>query len=354
MKVDLARIRVGPGSMVRDAMTRMQDNGLGIALVLDEGGRLIATITDGDVRTAVLRDLSLDSPIEAILAQQRALGHEPPVVAQIGAPDGQLLELMRARGIRHVPLVDAGGRVCDLALLSDLTADGPVARAVVMAGGAGTRLRPLTDDLPKPMLPMGDRPIMEHIVRQLREAGIQRLAVTTHYKPEAIVSHFGSGERFGMDIEYLPEDEPLGTAGAIGRMEGDAPILVINGDIVTRLDFRQLVAYHQDEHADMTVGVRVLDLRVEYGVVETDGNVVLAVNEKPRLRLLVNAGIYFLEPAVRSFIPAGRRYDMTELIARLIAEGRRVISFPIHEYWLDVGRPGDYRRAIAELSADGR
>jgi NDP-sugar pyrophosphorylase family protein len=222
--------------------------------------------------------------------------------------------------------------------------------AVIMAGGYGTRLRPLTDDMPKPMLPVGDRPLLERTVRRLREAGIQDVRVTTHYLGDRIASHFGDGKAFGVDITYLNEDRPLGTAGALALVNRPAgPLLVMNGDILTNLNFHALLAFHREHRADATVAVRKYDLTVPYGVVECEGTQVKALQEKPTERFLVNAGIYLLEPTVLGCIPPGERFDMTELIQVLLQQGRTVVSFPIVEYWLDIGRAEDYERAQSDV-----
>jgi NDP-sugar pyrophosphorylase family protein len=218
-----------------------------------------------------------------------------------------------------------------------------------MAGGLGTRLRPLTDDTPKPMLPVGGRPLMEHIIGQLRESGIRRVNITTHYRHDKIAEHFGDGDGFGVEIEYVSEERPLGTAGALSLLAACAePLLVVNGDILTRVDFRAMLGFHRRQEAAFTVGVRRFAVDVPYGIVETEGPEVREITEKPRFEFLVNAGIYLLEPEIVRLIPVDTRFEMNDLIGLAIAEGRRVVNFPIVEYWLDIGRPGDYAQAQAD------
>jgi NDP-sugar pyrophosphorylase family protein len=220
---------------------------------------------------------------------------------------------------------------------------------MVMAGGEGTRLRPLTDSVPKSMLPVGDRPLLELIVRQLGQAGIRRVNLATHYKADQIERHFGDGSEFSVDIQYVNEHQPLGTAGAIGLLSAShEPLLVVNGDILTQVDFAAMLEFHRAHNADMTVAVRPSEFHVPYGVVETSGVDITSLSEKPVMRYFVNAGIYLLNPEVCEWVPSGQRYDMPDLIGALIANRRRVISFPIHEYWRDIGQTADYRQAVAD------
>jgi NDP-sugar pyrophosphorylase family protein len=204
------------------------------------------------------------------------------------------------------------------------------------------------------MLTLGDRPLLELTIERLRNAGIKRMNVTTHYLPEVISNHFGDGTAFDVEISYVEEDRPLGTAGGLKLLEAsNETLLVINGDIITEVDFRAMLAYHRDHGADVTVGVRQFELQVPYGVIECDGMRVRRVQEKPLLNFLVNAGIYLLEPTVYRYIPEGHRFDMTDLIERLVEKGRHVVSFPIVEYWLDIGQKADYERA-QEYVRNGR
>ena len=337
---------VSPSQAIRECLLVLDKRGEGIVLAVDSERRLLGTITDGDVRRALLADLDLDSPAQVLL-DRRDSARAAPLSASVGMPNDELLALMDASTLRHIPLVDDHGRVVDIALLRNLAKprDLPVS-AVVMAGGYGTRLRPLTEGLPKPMMPVDGRPIMERILEQLRDAGVRRVSITTHYKKEMISEHFGDGQDFGVDISYVEEDEPLGTAGALGLVESTTePLLVINGDILTGLDFRAMLSFHQDHGADMTVAVKRHELEVPYGVVEIDGVRVTRIVEKPVVRQFVNAGIYVLNPDVPQSIPARRAYDMPELIDFLLSQGRFVASFPVHEYWLDIGSKADYEQA---------
>jgi len=348
----IADISMAPTESIGDAIGHIDRHPGRIALVVDDAGSLIGTVVDGDVRRAILAGLGLDTPVSELLRHRPRAAAHVPITAPEGTSDDELRQVMREHVIRQVPIVDAEGRVRDLVLLDDLTAE-PLTgvRAVVMAGGFGKRLRPLTENIPKPMLPVGDRPVIEHIVGQLRDAGVKHVNITTHFMPEKIKEHFGDGSEFGVHIDYVSEGQPLGTAGSLGLMiPSEEPLLVINGDILTDLDFRHMLAFHREHEADLTVGVRQYDMDVPYGVVQTDGVKVTGVTEKPRYTFFVNAGIYLLEPLVQQAVPESKRYDMTDLIEHLVADGRSVVSFPIIEYWLDIGKPEDYRRAEEEIA----
>ena len=343
---------VRPDTTIREAIASIDRNGKGIVLVVDGEHRLLGTISDGDIRRAILKGINLDLPVQNILEERKKTGgHAVPVIASLGTSDADLLHLMNKTEVRQIPVLDEDGRVRDMAFLSDLVREYELPlTAVVMAGGFGTRLRPLTDDTPKPMLLVGDRPMLERTIEQLKKAGIRRVDLTTHYKPEAISNHFGNGDGFGVTINYVHEDRPLGTAGALGLLgDSEEPLLVINGDILTHVDFRAMLKYHRKHKASLTVGVCRYELQVPYGVIECRGSDILGVSEKPTMPFLVNAGIYLLEPKVREYIPAGKKFDMTDLIQSLIHADRKVVSFPIVEYWLDVGRPGDYARAQEDV-----
>lgn len=344
----LNQILVSLECPICEAIKRIDASGLGTVLVTDDQRRLIATVTDGDIRRAILASVDLETPVRTLLERS---GHSAPVTAPIGTPPQELVLRMRQAGVRHVPILDEHGRIADLVRLGDVDVDSPAPlTAVVMAGGFATRLRPLSDKLPKSMLPVGDRPLMEHIVTQLRDAGIRQVSVTTHYKPEAIIEHFGDGHKFGVQINYVNETRPLGTAGGLKLMPPwTSTVLVINGDILTRVNYSSMLAFHREYKAIMTVGVWQYSLQVPYGVVETEGVQIQRLNEKPILQFFVNAGMYLLEPEVYPYILPQQKFDMTDVIARLLAQKQRVISFPIDDYWLDIGRQADYEKAQVDF-----
>lgn len=351
MTPPLDRLFVRDDSLLREVMSVIDRGALGIALVVDDQRRLRATVTDGDVRRAILSGLSLHQPISRLLERKLGSAFPEPIRAPSGASPSEQLRLLQQHAIRHLPIVNDQGALVDLVLLEDLLGE-PIAapRALIMVGGEGKRLGPLTRDLPKPMLPVGSQPLLERIVTQLKDAGVRQVHFATGYLADRIKSHFDDGKRFGVAIEYLDEREPLGTAGAIARFaQAKEPMLVVNGDIVTGLDVRALAAFHREHRAELTVAVRAYETEVPYGVVECEGPRVVRIQEKPTLRFFVNAGIYLLEPTVPSLIEPGTRIDMPELIHRLLSSGRSVASFPIVEYWIDIGQEADYQRARRDV-----
>ncbi len=290
-------------------------------------------------------------PVSTLRERRAIAGDIKAIVAPVGTSAEDLLHLMNQRGIRHIPLVDQEKRVVDIGLMSQLvkTSELPLT-AVIMAGGFGTRLRPMTNDLPKPMLPVGDKPLLELIIGQLRGAGIRQVTITTHYKGEIIADHFGDGRNFGVDIKYIQEGHPLGTAGAIHLVETtDDPILLLNGDVLTRVDFRAMLDFHRDHQADLTVAVKEHVFEIPYGVVSFQGELVTGIIEKPKVKRFINAGIYLIGGQARRLVPAGQPSDMPDLIGTAISKGYRVVGFPVIEYWLDVGKMEDYERAQTDV-----
>lgn len=329
------------------ALACMSRGRVGIVLVIDQEGKLINTIVDGDIRRALLTGMDFHGPISDLLDRMKTWTPSEPVTAKQCVDKAGLLKLMKKKHVRQIPIVDSEGRVVDLVTERELLpeTDTPL-QAVIMAGGFGKRLQPLTSDCPKPMLPVGDQPLLSVIIEQLKNAGINKVSVTTHYLGYKIKDHFGDGSQWGVSLDYVDEDTPLGTAGALGLMsKPQEPLLVINGDILSQVDYRAMLEYHNEHKAALTVGVRQYDMKVPFGVVNTKGAEVQSLEEKPLFSFLVNAGIYLLAPGTLRFIEVGKHLDMTDLIKILVAQEKKVVSFPIIEYWLDVGNPQDYEKA---------
>lgn len=350
---DLTEIFVSPEDSIRHAMGRIDNGDPKIAIVVDKKFQLLDIITDGDVRRALLSNVDLDAPVIILQKRREESSYPDPITAHIQTDRSTLLRLMNQYGIRHIPLLNDQGHIVGLATERELTALKPLPlRAVVMAGGYGKRLRPLTEDSPKPMLPVGEKPLLELIIDQLRDSGVKEIFMTTHYKSEHISNHFKDGSSFGVNIQYLHEETPLGTAGALGSLDknGDA-VLVINGDVLTRVDFQTMFEFHKEHNAQMTVAVRAHEIQIPYGVIESEGASITRIIEKPVFKHFINAGIYILEPKVLDYTPTEKHYDMTDLIEILLSHGQQVLSFPIHEYWLDIGQIEDYHKAIEDMQS---
>ncbi len=350
---DIKHFTIQNEQTIIDAIECINRNAKGIALVVDNNRVLLGTVTDGDIRRIILKGIQIESPVQAMIDSKHSDAgiYSKPITASVDTDDLSLAELMKAYSIRQIPLINDSGQVMELVTWDEFIPSNPTElNAVVMAGGFGTRLRPLTEDIPKPMLPLGEKPLIERTVIQLRDAGVKQVNISTHYKPEKIIEHFGNGQGFGLDINYVNEEHPLGTGGALGLMAVPKnPLLVINGDIVTEVNFQTMYAYHSEHNAALTVAVRQYEYQVPYGVMESNGPFVQAIREKPSYHFFVNAGIYLLEPSVYQYIPAGEHFNMTDLIEMLIANNEVVVNFPIIEYWLDIGRHEDYEQAQADI-----
>lgn len=341
MDSDWTQILVRPHATVGDALHVLDNGGLRLVMVTDEQTRLLGTITDGDIRRGLLKRIDLDAPVTAVM-------NASPRSAAAGLARDALRTLMERHSLLHMPLLDDDGRVVGLETYHHLLAT-PLRDSWVflMAGGFGTRLRPLTDECPKPLLPVGGKPILESILDSFIAAGFRRFYISVHYLAELIKQHFGNGERWGVTIRYVEEDSPLGTGGALGLLPdtGDQPVIIMNGDVLTHLDFNALFDFHLAQRAALTLCVREYDMQVPFGVVEGADTQVTGIVEKPVHRFFVNAGIYVVSPEVIERTRPPRRLDMPDLVQELLADQLRVSMFPIHEYWLDIGRPDDFARA---------
>src|SRR5271156_4421425 len=333
-----------PSASIAEAIAQLDKAGTGALVLCNAERMLFGLLTDGDIRRAILRGVSLETPCEHIASLE-------PQTVNSSMCATEALELMVKNDINHLPVVDAAGRVIKFLLRRNLAQRGGTAlSAVIMVGGYGKRLLPLTEQVPKPMLPVGDKPLLERTIQQLRRSGIRDISLTTHYLPESIVQYFGDGSAFGVRLNYLKEDYPLGTAGGVKLMKPtENPFLVINGDIITGVPYQEMLNFHRKHHALLTGGVRKYDVEVPFGVVELDEVHVSHIREKPSFNFFINAGAYLLEPEVCDFIPSGRPFDMTQLIQRLIEAGKVVVGFPIMEYWLDIGRHEDYAKAQEDV-----
>jgi dTDP-glucose pyrophosphorylase len=347
---NLATVTIADDSPLRRAISVIDRDVSRIALVVGPTGALRGVVTDGDVRRALLAGAEIDGPVTVAM-------HTEPVVAAEGTTDDAVLELMRRHSVRQIPLVDAEGRVSDIRVL-DLLHKGASEAAVltpvlIMAGGLGTRLGDLTRKTPKPLVRVGRKPILDLLIEDLASQGLRRLILAVNYRADQIEEHVGDGSRFGTDVTYVHENEPLGTAGAIRLAAAhltEPQFVVANADLLTRVNFRELLSFHRREGHHLTVGVIESTLQLRYGLIETKGTRVVAIREKPALKHYINAGIYVLDRELISLVPDGR-FDMDALIAAAMKHNV-VGCFPIHEYWTDIGEPEDLRRASEEFKPE--
>jgi dTDP-glucose pyrophosphorylase len=326
---------------VRDAMVLLNENAREVVLVRNAQDAVSGLITDGDIRRGLISGATLQSPVVSVM--QRDFFAVSPAIDRAA-----VLDLMKARQFQHVPVLDADRRLVAVHFLRDLIGAVPKPNvAVVMAGGRGTRLRPVTESVPKPMVEVAGRPILERIVLHLVGHGIHNIYLAVNYKAKMIEEHFGDGSHFGCAISYLREAEPRGTGGPLSLLpfRPEHPIVVLNGDQVMRADLSGMIEQHAREGAMATIGVGPYQVEVPFGtVIERDGRLV-GLQEKPAVNFLINRGIYVLEPRLLDAVPPTGEFPITALFESLLADGTPVNVFYFEEYWLDVGRPMDLHRA---------
>lgn len=329
---------------IRDALELLDRSGVGVALVVDAADVLVGLLTDGDLRRALLRGATLESPVDGFVVRNF-------VRVSPAEPRANVLDRMRALRISEIPIVDAEGRIAGLHLLHDIVADHAIPSwAVVMAGGRGTRLGAITQNIPKPMIPVAGRPILERIVLHLVGAGIQRIFLSVNYLAHMVQAHFGDGEAFGCRIEYLHETKPLGTGGALSLLPEPptAPLVVMNGDLVTQFNVAALLSKHTQSGAVATVASRRYFHTVPFGCMSLDGDRLVAMEEKPTLSQMVNAGIYVVEPRLLARVPADTEFTMPALLDDCLRRGERVTSWELEDDWIDVGQREQLKQARGE------
>ena len=335
------RAVLSPSSTIHQAIRNLDEVEIQIVLVLNDHGQLEGTICDGDIRRGLLRGLELSSTIDNIVFRT-------PLVVPEGLDHDLVVQLMTANKIRQIPIVDGSRHVLGLHLWHDIMAphtwDNTI---VVMAGGIGSRLRPHTEDCPKPMLPVAGRPMLEHIIRRAKLQGFSHFVLAVHYLGHMIEDHFGDGTRFGVRIDYLEEQTPLGTAGALSLLarRPDLPFIVTNGDVISDIRYGELLDFHYRQDAAATMAVRLHEMQHPFGVVHMRGVDIVRFEEKPVARNHINAGVYVLAPEALGLLRRGEPCDMPALFELLQANGARTVAYPMHEPWLDVGRPDDLERA---------
>lgn len=336
---------VTPIATIRDTLRIIDASAMQIALVVDKDNRLLGTVTDGDIRRGILIGISLDDVVTKVM-------NPSPVFSTRQQSAEAIFSLMKRKKIHQIPILDDDGCLWGIEILDDLIHSSQRLNWVVlMAGGLGTRLRPLTNDVPKPMLKIGSKPVLEIIIENLIEFGFNKFFLAVNYKAETVIEHFGDGSRWQVDIQYLHETKRLGTAGALSLLSDNPvqPVLVMNGDLLTKVNFNHLIDFHVSHAVEATMCVREHDVQVPYGVVKVKDHAIESIVEKPMQRVFVNAGIYILNPSVVETIPKNAFFDMPDLFDDMIKRKKKTAAFPILEYWIDIGKIEDFRKADGEF-----
>ena len=338
---NIQNIKISISATIKEALKVISDGAMQLVLVVDENDKLIGTVTDGDIRRGLLNGLDLESLVESVV-------FETPTIAKENDSKDSILKLALSKKLRQIPIIDNSGRVTGIHIIDELVKPNKKTNKVIlMVGGLGSRLGSLTKDTPKPMLKVGDKSILLTIVETFASHGYTNIIMCVNYKSNVIKDYFGDGSDFGVSIEYVLENQRMGTAGALSLLKEipTEPFFVMNGDLLTNIDFEQIHEYYLSNTALGLMCVRDYDHQVPYGVINTKKNRILSVEEKPVHKFFVNAGSYMLSPEVLKFIPKNEFYNMTTLFEKLISKDINVISYPIKGYWLDIGRFEEYKRA---------
>ncbi|MEN6349502.1 MAG: nucleotidyltransferase family protein [Syntrophomonas sp.] len=339
-------VLTNPGTSIIEAIKILNSSAIQILLVVDEDGRLMGTVTDGDIRRGILKGLDLEQSVCQVM-------NTKPQVVTVEEGREKAVAILKNSTLHHIPIIDENRRVAGLEIIHEIVSPPQHDnRVVIMAGGLGSRLRPLTAAYPKPLLNVGGKPVLETILGSFIEQGFRYFYISINYKGEMIKNYFGSGSAWNVDIEYLEEPQPLGTAGSLGLISPppEQPLLVMNGDILTKIDFNELLNFHLQNRVEATMCVRAHSMKIPYGVVSVSQQRLDGIDEKPRQQFLVNAGIYVLNPAVLKIVPHGSFFDMNELFLSLIRNQKEAAVFPIREYWIDIGRIEEYERANIDFA----
>lgn len=329
---------------IKEALLLIDKTAMQIALIVDENDKLLGTLTDGDIRRGLIKGLDLNCSIESILFRT-------PTIAKISDTNEDILKMALAKKIHQIPIVDENGKILGIQEIDDLIKPkDKINKVILMVGGLGTRLRPLTNNIPKPMLKVGNKPILETIILNFKKYGFKDIILCVGYKSEIIEDYFGDGSTFGLNIKYIYENKRMGTAGALSLIEEEIKesFFVMNGDLLTNINFENMMNYHNQNNAMATMGVREYDFQVPYGVVNVNGENILSIEEKPVHNFFVSGGVYILNKETLNDIPNDEYYDMPTLFEKLIKEKKKAISFPIREYWIDIGRLEEYEKANNE------
>lgn len=332
---------VKPGQTLKEAMEKLNQSKHHICFVTDDSGKLIGSITDGDVRRALLKGAQLDSIVGDYM------NRSPKSVTEELRTD-EIIKHMNKWGVRQLPVLNSKGEIVKVETIEGVMNQiQKPNRIILMAGGLGKRLSPLTDHIPKPLLHVDGVPILEHIIRRFKELGFPKISLSVKYKSEMIIEYFGDGSRFGVEIDYLIEDKPLGTCGALSLLkeEPKEPFFVMNGDLLTRANFSEMLNFHNEQNSFATMCVKEHVFEVPYGVVRSIDNRIVSIEEKPKEVTFINAGIYILSPEALKYIDTDQFLDMPTLFMKLKEQHKNVMSYNLRDYWLDIGRMEDFHRA---------
>jgi dTDP-glucose pyrophosphorylase len=340
------RALISPEATLGDAIENLNAVGIKLALCVDTEGRLLGSVSDGDLRRGLLRGLTMqDSVLE--------IANPSPLVVPEGVDCTMVRDIMKVNKVLQVPVVDAEGHLVGLHLWDAIDRSTSHDHTmVIMAGGKGTRLRPFTEQCPKPMLPVAGKPMLQHIIERAKSQGFRRFVLSLNYLGQLIRDHFEDGAAYDVQISYVEEDEPLGTAGALSLIQPrpDGAFVVTNGDVLTDIDYLELIQFLERHNAHGVMAVRLYEWTNPYGVVQMEGVNIMGFCEKPVLRSHINAGVYAFTPAVLESLEPNRHCDMPLLFDRLREANYRTVAYPMHEPWLDVGRPDDLERANKRLT----
>lgn len=343
------KLQIDATDSLRTALQRLDETGEGVLLVTGPSDVLLGLVTDGDIRRALLKEVGFASPVSEIMSREYKFW---PAAESV---EGAMPYLKKIR-CRHLPIIDEERKLVDLILLDQLEFGTLENVVVLMVGGMGSRLEPLTKATPKPMLLLGGKPLLEGVLENLINHGFHRFYFCVNYLAHQIEDHFKDGDKWGVDIRYLRESKRLGTAGGLALLEEkmEMPLIVMNGDLLTNVDFAALLSNHRDEKRHATMCVRKHKVEIPYGVIETEGTRITRILEKPSQQFLINAGVYVVEPECLNWIPRGEYFDMPELFQTIVSTGHSAGVFSTDEYWLDIGHMDDYRKAQTVFKAIGK
>ncbi|MBK26600.1 MAG: alcohol dehydrogenase [Halobacteriovorax sp.] len=342
--IDAQALTISLENSILDTIKVIDEGTTKIALVVD-GKSIVGVVTDGDIRRHILKGNSLEEPVSKLVSKK-------PVTIKENTPKEEVLQMMKKFEVKHIPVVNDKDELIGLECLDLLffteKIDYPV---VLMAGGLGTRLGELTKNKPKPLVELDTQPILEKIIEQFKNQGFWNFHISVNHMANQIIDYFGDGEKWGVKIQYLKEKEKLGTAGALSLLskKANCPIIVMNADLLTSVKFKHFVDFHFEQDSFASMAVREYEFNVPFGVLNLEQENITNIQEKPSQKFFVNAGIYVLSPQVLDILEPGKHIDMTQLFSKLIEMKKKVVAFPIREYWLDIGQPKDLERAQTDV-----